>query len=169
MQAQSATAQSFPRVEFILPIKSRLAPRLRTERLELILSIFESIKRRGVNFDDCYNLNQQRVTDLIKTRDIELAAQGFSWNMDFKFFFDLLKRTHPVPSVFLARYAYNIFHVLAQIHTTDPTMSVPKLNGDMNIDIIRANVEQELRGRLTPCEIEGFVRLAKKVFGVDQE
>ena len=162
------TLPAFPKLEFGPPIESRLTPELRTKRLQLVLSIFKSIKERGINLTDPYNLDKQRVTELIKTRDRELAAQGLSWNMDFNFFIRLLDRNHPVATVFLAQYAHDIFDSLDQIHRTDPTMSPPK-STEKPIDIIAGNVQQILRGRLSPDEIKGFEQLAKKVLGVNQK
>lgn len=164
------TLQALPpgltRIQFGPSIKSRLTPSLREKRLEFVLSVFKSIKERGTKRNDPHSLDKQRVIELIQTRERDLREQGLSWNMDFNFFFNLLDRNHPIATIFLANYAYDIFDVLAQIHRTDPTMSPPQLiNGDQ-IDLIEANVQGELRGRLKPDEIKGFVKLAKKVLGV---
>lgn len=158
---------AFPKLEWGPPIESRLTPELRAKRLELVLSIFKSIQERGTNPNTPYTLDKQRVTELIKTRDSELTAQGFQWNMDFKFFMKLLDRPHAVETIFLAKYAHDIFHVLNLLHKTDPTMSPPK--SDPPIDIIGGNVRLLLKHRVSADEINSFEQLARKVLGVDQK
>lgn len=163
----SVPVSAFPKLEWGPPIESKLTPEVRAKRLELILSIFQSIEKQGTNPNTPYTLDKQRVIELIKTRDSELTAQGFQWNKDFNFFIKLLDRPHAVDTIFLAKYAHDIFHILNLLHKTDPTMSPPK--SDPPIDIIGGNIRLTLRHRFSADEIKSFEQLAKKVLGVDQK
>ena len=171
LKTQAATPRLIPVDQWVLfaPMETRLTSNQITQRLELVFSILKSLKEQGTKPGDQNDLDKQKVEALIKTRDGELTRQGFSWNMDFNFFFKLLDKmghgSHVYTTVFFLELIYDIFNRLAEIHKVDPTMSSPIFN-KRPVDIFEETVNQELQGRLSYEITHGLVKFAKKVFGV---